>query len=193
MARTARRFAQIDVNYFDDDRVLEAGPACVLHLAAILACKSAPSDGVLTRRQLTRIAPESIVDVPEAIRRLIRVGLFEDTGEVIVIRSWFHWNDSTEEIEAMSKKGLEGNHVRWHVKRNIIDPACSYCIGGRSGGDIAPNPHPNRRLDTDTYTYPDLDSDSNSLAHVNSSNGSREGMSTFGAEGLDAYLEGLSA
>src|ERR1017187_777646 len=108
MARTARRFAQIDVSYFEDDRVLEAGLACLLHLAAICACKRAMTDGTMTRRQLARIAPESIEDVPEAIRKLIRVGLFEDTGEVIVIRSWYRWNDSAEEIEAMANKGKEG-------------------------------------------------------------------------------------
>jgi hypothetical protein len=128
MARTARRFAQIDVNYFEDDRVLEAGDAWQLHLAAVFACERAMTDGTITRRQLARIAPESLTDVGEAIAKLIHVGLFEDTGEVIVIRSWYRWNDSTEEIEAMSNKGLEGNHVRWHVKRDLVDPQCQFCV-----------------------------------------------------------------
>ena len=145
MARTARRFAQIDVNYFEDDRILEAGDAWQLHLAAVFACKRAMTDGTITRRQLARVAPESLTDIAGAIDKLLGVGLFEDTGEVIIIRSWHRWNDSTEEIEGMSKKGLEGNHVRWHVRRNLVDPQCQFCcplppipvvFAPRSGGRI---------------------------------------------------------
>lgn len=138
MARPARLFAQIDVHYFEDDRVLEAGNAWQLHLAALLACKRMLTDGVLTRRQIERIAPESLGDVGDAIGTLIRVGLFEDQGSSIRVRSWADWNDSAADIEAESKNGKRGNHVRWHVKRGKVDPGCAYCADrGDSGGDVA--------------------------------------------------------
>src|SRR5665213_2950272 len=99
MARAARTFAQVDVHYFEDDRVLEAGDAWQLHFAAILACKRNLSDGTITRRQLARIAPESVPDVTPMIDTLIRVGLFIDRDNLIEVRGWSHWNNSADEIE----------------------------------------------------------------------------------------------
>lgn len=157
MAKTARIFATIDVNYFDDDRVIEAGEAWQLHFAAILACKRTLKDGVLTRRQLTRIAPESLPDVGASIARLIEVGLFTEGGDHIDINGWAGWNDSTEDIEAMSKDGSRGNHLRWHVKRKIYKGECEWCNPPDSGGDSGGDSDPNPRLDVDTDLDLDVD------------------------------------
>jgi hypothetical protein len=157
VAKTARIFAAIDVHYFEDDRVLDAGDAWQLHLAAILACKRNLSNGQLTRRQVARIAPESVPDIASAIDTLIRVGLFLDRGESIEVHGWGEWNDSREDVEAMSKGGKKGNHLRWHAKKNVTDPECEFCSDqvsspGESGGDRVPNPREETDVDPDSRT-----------------------------------------
>jgi hypothetical protein len=139
MAKTARTWAPIDVHYFEDDRVLEAGDAWQLHFASILACKRQLNDGVLTRRQLVRIAPDSLPDVARSIEVLIDVGLFVDKGTVIAVHGWDDWNDSADDVETMSRGGKEGNHLRWHVKRGNPNPECELCI---SEGLVAPDSPP---------------------------------------------------
>jgi hypothetical protein len=69
------------------------------------------------------------------------------------------WQDYNLLTSASSASGEFGNHVRWHVKRGVVEPSCEHCpsepdegesepdeypesggdIGGRSGGDIAAN------------------------------------------------------
>lgn len=61
------------------------------------------------------------------------------------------WHDYNDPAGAASKAGTYGNHVRWHVNEGKVDPDCDHCprepaepeyrpdIGGRSGGDIAPD------------------------------------------------------
>lgn len=161
MAKSARVFATIDVHYFEDDRVLEAGPAWPLHFAAILFCKRTLSDGVLSRRQLNRIAPESGTEngatVDEWIDTLVRVGLFFDLGDRIGIRNWEAWNDSREDVEAMSKGGAWGNHLKWHVNRKRPNPKCEFCKSGSSGGESGAIG--DRIVDTDTDEDVDVDED----------------------------------
>ena len=60
MAKPGKVWLPLDANYFDDPRVIDAGSACLLHLAAMTASKRLLSDGRLTRRQLHRIAPDSV-------------------------------------------------------------------------------------------------------------------------------------
>lgn len=150
MARPARIWAAIDASYFDDARVIEAGPAWQLHFAAVLACKRLLVDGRLTKRQLHRFAPESVGDVEEAICVLVEVGLFIDKGgDVFSIRSWEKWNDPSADVERASQVGRFGNHKRHHVNRGIVKDDCPYCVpirgdvapdsGGDSGGDSVPS------------------------------------------------------
>lgn len=140
MPRPGRIFALLDVRYFDDDRILAAGADWQLHFAAVLACKGLLNDGKLTRRQLARIAPDSVGDITRSIDHLIEVGLFIDQGDSIVIHGWAEWNDSAADVEAMAKGGAYGNHLRWHVRQNLIKEGCSYCrdlseSGGESPGE----------------------------------------------------------
>jgi hypothetical protein len=159
MARAARNFAQIDVHYFEDDRVLEAGDAWQLHFAAILACKRNLTDGTATRRQLARVAPESVPDIAPMTTTLIQVGLFIDRGDSIEVSGWANWNTPTTEIEVMSRGGIKGNHLRHHVNRGKWRPKCPICREqkdrGLSAPESPPDSRPSRREDVD----PDVDED----------------------------------
>jgi hypothetical protein len=102
-------------------------------------------------------------------KRLVRAGYWwpeERDGESgYGFVNWETWNPSSEKL---SDDGKLGNHVRWHVNRGIVEPACEHCpiepewpgdIAGESGGDIGgrsprdiggdspfiaePNPDPN--------------------------------------------------
>ncbi len=201
MARAARIFAPIDVNYFDDDRVLEAGDAWQLHIAAILACKKVLSDGRITRRQLARIAPESVGDIGATIATLIRVGLFDDLGDSVEVRSWSDWNDSAADVEAMATNGKKGNHLRWHVRRNKFDKDCAFCIDrGESGGDIGGESggesQSRDRSDVDqrradkskpSFHVSNSDASSESGAAADASSGGRSGFGTVGANAQVVY------
>ena len=168
MAKTARIFAQIDVNYFEDDRILDAGKAWQLHFASILFCKRTLADGRLSRRQLTRIAPESVGDIGASIATLIRVGLYLEDGDDIIIRSWSDWNESAEDVEAMSEGGKRGNHLRWHVRKGVSDPKCSLCIDrGASRPDIAPESGSESQIRDRSDAYPDADPDHFASARIN--------------------------
>jgi len=153
MARPGRTYAQIDSHYLEDDKILEAGDAWVLHFAAILACKRNLTDGTITRRQLARVAPESVPDVAPMIDTLIRVGLFNERDGVIEVNGWSKWNSSADEIETMSKGGLKGNHLRHHVNRGVWGPKCAICKEQKARGLSLPESPtdrpPSRREDVD--------------------------------------------
>lgn len=82
--------------------------------------------------------------------RLVRAGYWwretRDGEDGYGFNDWLDYNPSSG---FASSTGEFGNHVRWHVNRNIVDPECDHCpkepdshpdsppdIGGRSGGDI---------------------------------------------------------
>lgn len=114
MARPSRLFVPIDVNYFEDDRILAAGDAWQLHMAALLLCKKILSDGCVSRLQLARVAPDSVSDVDGAIRRLSDVGLFTVDGDQITIRSWNEWHAASEDVTAKRRRASAiGNHKKW--------------------------------------------------------------------------------
>lgn len=145
MARAARTFAAVDVNYLEDDRVLAAGAAWRLHFAAILTAKRGTTDGFVTKRQLRRNAPETVADdFDEFYRTCIAVGLFIETGtsEGVRIRSWERWNDTQEVIEKKSRDAVFANHVKWHTgRRGKPSLKCPHCeIVAPSGMDSMPDP-----------------------------------------------------
>lgn len=145
MARAGRLYVPLDCGYFDDDRVVELSDlAQLLDLRALCLVRRLLSDGRLTRRQLERIAP-----IGGDIGELVASGLWAEDAGTYVRSSWSTWNDSAADIATMSKGGVEGNHLRWHVKRGILNPECPLCasgeIGGESGGDLAPDRGANRR------------------------------------------------
>lgn len=66
-------------------------------------------------------------------------GFLELDGEDLHIHDWrLHGGRLADARLNGSKGGVKGNHIRWHVERDITDPNCPECIqgsGGESGGD----------------------------------------------------------
>lgn len=99
MARTVSRFhVPLDVNFFDDDKVVEAGEApAFLYLAMMAKAKTLDTDGVLTRAQIERLGVKAW---PKRLARLIEVGLVDEAGNCYGLVGWLKWNESVAAREA---------------------------------------------------------------------------------------------
>lgn len=78
-------------------------------------------------------------DWEEAADRLVAVGLwhpFEKDGEPgFVFHDWEDQNPTS--INDPSGAGTYGNHIKWHVNRDIESDDCVHCVRPEIGGDIA--------------------------------------------------------
>ncbi|MEQ7847741.1 hypothetical protein [Nocardioides kribbensis] len=98
-------------------------------------------------------------DAAALAERLVAAGLWHPTtrdGEPgYVFHDWHDQNPAKDDNDP-SKSGSFGNHVRWHVQRQLVEPECDHCpkepdadrgdhrpdiapISPRFGGDIAPD------------------------------------------------------
>lgn len=140
MARAGRTFLPLDVNYFDDPKVVELSDGSVLlDVKAMLLMKRTHSDGQITRRQLEREASIG-GDIGAMIAELIGCGLYVDAGSHLQRGGWHGWNDPASDVEAMAKGGKYGNHVKWHVNKGKVNPSCPFCSGSESPPESPPNP-----------------------------------------------------
>ena len=176
MPRPGKIWLPLDVNHSDDPDVLELSDlAELLDLRAMAKAKQLGSDGRLTLRQFQKIAPDSPPDRPDVIGELLASPLWIDIGDgTFERRSWLDWNDTAEDIEAMSRGGSKGNHKRWHVRGTKArppkpDPSCEFCVADRlvSPPDSPPdstaisdpiqvaNPREDIDVDTDVDAYED--------------------------------------
>ena len=90
---------------------------------------------------------------------LVESGLWREVKDGWRFHGWeeFQPDAASEKARrnAASDGGAMGNHVRWHVARNISVPSCGFCSGdiapesgGDRGGDSPPNPPDPTRPDT---------------------------------------------
>ena len=103
MARAATRiYVPLDVNFFDDDKVIEAGEAAAwLFLNMMGKAKQLDSDGLLTRPQMERLG---VKGWQRRATRLTEVGLIEETiPGTYVITGWLNWNESKAQRAARLK------------------------------------------------------------------------------------------
>ncbi len=97
MARVATRiYVPLDVNFFDDDKILQAGEAAGwLYLNMCARAKQLDNDGVMTREQIARCG---VKGWQRRLARLIEVGAIEQAGEGIYgVVGWLKWNESKAE------------------------------------------------------------------------------------------------
>lgn len=103
MARAVTRiYVPLDVNFFDDDKVIEAGEAAAwLFLNMMSRAKQLDSDGLLTGLQMERL---HVRNWRKRIPKLLAVGLIEETlPDTYVITGWLNWNESKAERQARLK------------------------------------------------------------------------------------------
>ncbi len=112
---------------------------------------------------------------------LVTAGLWRETRDGWRFHGWdeFQPDAASEKARrsAASDGGAMGNHVRWHVARNITVPSCGYCSGDiapESGGDRVTDSPPN----PPDPTRPDTRSD-DGLSSVGGSHSPKSKSSTY--------------
>lgn len=161
MARIPGIFVPLDVNYPRDRAIRRAGPdAELLFIRSLVYTKGASTDGYIADYDLDVVAV-GLRNVTKSVTALVAGGLWEPTTDGWQIRSWAKWNMTTDQItevtEARSTGGGMGNHERWHVKRGIVSPDCSFCIPRRKS---------DRPTDRPTDHGSDSDSDRSRIVEV---------------------------
>lgn len=98
-------------------------------------------------------------DAAELAARLVKAGMWHPTkrdGEPgYVFHDWADHNPAKDDNDP-STSGTFGNHIRWHVQRQMVMDDCAHCpkesdegIGsiGANRGDIAPDVAPESEID----------------------------------------------
>lgn len=72
--------------------------------------------------------------VKKALPILIDREALLDKGHVVFVRGWSDHNPTSAEVEDKAKErsesGTRGNHIRWHVNKDVVDPDCEFCQRG---------------------------------------------------------------
>ena len=118
MARNIPRlYVPLDVLFFDDDRVAEAGErAGWLLLAMYCQIKASGKDGVITRTQISRL---NVSGWQRRLDTLIEFGLVQcpNGGDCFVVPSWLKWNESQATLCKRKEDGRKAAEARWSSKR----------------------------------------------------------------------------
>lgn len=89
--------------------------------------------------------------------RLVDAGLWHRTerdGEIgYVFHDWHDQNPIKDDNDP-SSAGTFGNHVRWHVQRQLVDPDCGHCPVENT--DPSPRYRPDDRPDVAPTSRPDI-------------------------------------
>ena len=127
-------YVPLDVNYFEDAKIIQVGPlAELLYIRGLAFCKRSGQDGAFSSRQ-RRIFAASIPRVNVHTAALVRVQLWESTDDGWYITGWLNHNTPTGEIRtARRNAGILGNHKRWHLPPDGTPSSdCKYCIANGS-------------------------------------------------------------
>jgi hypothetical protein len=122
-------YVPLDVNYFEDDKIIRAGPlAELLYVRSLAFAKRNGSDGRITLEQL-RYITDGIPNRHRYVTRLTQVGLWEVNGDGWYIAAWLKRNPKAAEVhQVRSRAGLAGNHRRWHVGPDgVPSHTCELC------------------------------------------------------------------
>lgn len=157
----ARVWVPLSVGYLDDPVMSACSTeAQLVYLRGLLHAKRAASDGVVSLRIITGALWEvmepadvrAAVDELTAADKWLRIDV--DTYE---IARWAKYNDRPDSGANRSRSGaMKGNHQRWHIARNVVDPDCPICNGDINPEeeepqvnrtDIAPESPPTRGTD----------------------------------------------
>lgn len=106
MPRPGRLFVPLDVNFLDDEKVLEAGErAAWLYIAMLCRCKQLGTDGYLTERQISRLHVDQWRPRLARLVEVHLVWLVEDGRYWIT--GWLKNNEQAAKIEERRRKDRE--------------------------------------------------------------------------------------
>ena len=114
MPRKARLYVPLDVEFFDNEKILGVGEkAGWLYLAMLCEAKRRMSDGVVTKRQLVAL---QVPGWQQRLATLISAGLVLETDapDRWLIEAFLDWNLSAEQV----LRGREKDRIRKDSGRN---------------------------------------------------------------------------
>jgi hypothetical protein len=123
-------YVPLDVNYAEDDKIIEVGPlAELLFIRSLAFAKRVEKDGRIADSQMPTVAAR----IPKAntqAERLYESGLWERNGTGLYISAWLKRNKPVEDVNAAkSSAGTIGNHKRWHLSGvKPPSPECEFCV-----------------------------------------------------------------
>jgi hypothetical protein len=122
-------YVPLDVNYFDDDKLLMVPPmAELLYVRGLAFAKRTRTNGLLADRQLG-VFGARIDHARRYAGLLVDCGLWDRNGEGWYIAAWLKRNTPVEDVSGIrADAGAIGAHNRWHVKRGRADPNCPHCV-----------------------------------------------------------------
>lgn len=108
-------FVRLDVNYQDDDKILEvSAEAELLYVRGLALAKRMGTDGYLSRSHLRRIADKLTAPVDGLVAELVDIGLWSPAGDRWLIEAWFKHNQPLDDLtERKRRGGALGAHRRW--------------------------------------------------------------------------------
>lgn len=117
---------KVDDKLHDHDKAHRAGaPAMGLWVLAGSWSGDNRTDGFVPERVISRWGTRAMA------ARLVSAGLWRRVEGGWQFHDWKGYNPSAAasdaKHEAESAGGTKGNHVKWHVKRKIVEPDCPHC------------------------------------------------------------------
>jgi hypothetical protein len=126
-------YVPLDVNYAEDDKIIEAGPmAELLYVRSLAFAKRDRRDGRISDGQIRDSVAPRIPKHRALADRLVDVGLWQRNGSGIYISAWLKRNEAAAAIaDKKSTAGALGNHIKWgHEEPDGKPPTadCSVCV-----------------------------------------------------------------
>ncbi len=147
-------YVPLKADYYEDPKIIRAGEQAELLYVHMLAyCSRTFSDGFVDDTQMTRLGLKRVEKRAATLAQLALITRVDDADDHgYRVTSWLKHNASVAEIakarESESHAGKRGNHLRWHVQKNVKIPGCEWC-NEDSEGDRVPNRGPDAKPDDD--------------------------------------------
>ena len=131
---------KVDDKLHDHRKARKAGKAAMgVWVLAGSWCMSSETDGFVPESVLSRWGTTKDAEA------LVRVGMWfpdEHEGEDgWRFHDWLNYQPDARTLrlvrESESKAGSKGNHIRWHARRNVVDPECQHCKPADSEGEAS--------------------------------------------------------
>ena len=117
-------WVKLSVGYFDDDRVMEAGPDAELLFVRGLAWGKRDNTGTITRGAMIRLGL-GLNDPSEAAKTLCALRLWCEVSNGYKVTAWEDWQVASERVTKQSAAGKRAAHIRWHKTKPVVE--CDLC------------------------------------------------------------------